>query len=108
MSRSAALWFNDVSIETSTETFPFAYPKGTSAWSRQMPGERSSGPPSPTSPHWPRRTYAPYCDTHDVRAGVVTDAVLVALCIEHGLEMVSSDSDFARFTEIAWVNPVAR
>lgn len=45
---------------------------------------------------------------HDVRAGLVTDAMLVAMCIEHGLEMVSADTDFARFTEIAWVNPVSR
>lgn len=46
--------------------------------------------------------------THDVRAGLVSDAVLAALCLEHGLEMVSADSDFARFNEISWVNPVAR
>jgi uncharacterized protein len=45
---------------------------------------------------------------HDVRAGLVTDAVLAALCIEHGLDIVSADSDFARFTEIRWVNPIAR
>lgn len=44
---------------------------------------------------------------HDIRAGLVTDAVLAALCIEHGLTIVSADSDFARFTEISWVNPVA-
>jgi predicted nucleic acid-binding protein len=44
---------------------------------------------------------------HDVRAGLVTDATLAALCIEHGLDIVSADSDFARFTEITWVNPVA-
>jgi uncharacterized protein len=44
---------------------------------------------------------------HDLRAGLVSDAVLVALCIEHGLDMVSADSDFARFGEITWRNPVA-
>lgn len=43
---------------------------------------------------------------HDVRAGLVPDAVLAAICIEHGLTMISADSDFARFTEITWVNPV--
>ena len=43
----------------------------------------------------------------DIRAGLVTDAVLAALCIEHGLTIVSSDSDFARFTDITWLNPVA-
>ncbi|MEZ5143286.1 MAG: TA system VapC family ribonuclease toxin [Acidimicrobiales bacterium] len=43
----------------------------------------------------------------DLRAGLVTDAVLAALCIEHGLEIVSADSDFARFTDLTWINPVA-
>jgi uncharacterized protein len=43
----------------------------------------------------------------DLRANLVTDAVLAALCIEHGLTIVSADSDFARFTEVAWLNPVA-
>lgn len=41
----------------------------------------------------------------DLRAGLVTDAVLAAICIEHGLAIVSADSDFARFPEIAWINP---
>jgi toxin-antitoxin system PIN domain toxin len=41
----------------------------------------------------------------DLRAGLVSDAVLAAICIEHGLSMVSADSDFARFPEISWVNP---
>ncbi len=43
----------------------------------------------------------------DLRAGLVSDAVLAALCIEHGLAIVSADSDFARFTGITWINPVA-
>ena len=43
----------------------------------------------------------------DLRAGLVTDAVLAAMCIEHGLDIVSADSDFARFTELTWINPVA-
>jgi toxin-antitoxin system PIN domain toxin len=43
----------------------------------------------------------------DLRAGLVSDAVLAAICIEHGLTMVSADSDFARFPEIAWTNPTA-
>jgi toxin-antitoxin system PIN domain toxin len=43
----------------------------------------------------------------DLRAGLVTDAVLAAICIEYGLEIVSADSDFARFTDITWINPIA-
>lgn len=44
----------------------------------------------------------------DLRGNLVSDAALAALCLEHGLTMVSADSDFARFTEITWLNPVAR
>jgi toxin-antitoxin system PIN domain toxin len=44
----------------------------------------------------------------DLRGNLVADAALAALCIEHGLQIVSADSDFARFTEIEWINPVAR
>lgn len=43
---------------------------------------------------------------HDVRGNLVSDAVLAALCMEHGLEIVSADSDFARFTDITWTNPL--
>jgi predicted nucleic acid-binding protein len=43
----------------------------------------------------------------DLRAGHVTDAVLAAICIEHGLDIVSADSDFARFGDLTWINPVA-
>lgn len=43
----------------------------------------------------------------DLRGGLVTDAVLAALCIEHGLDIVSADSDFARFTDLRRINPVA-
>jgi len=44
----------------------------------------------------------------DLRGNLVSDAALAALCIEHGLEVISADSDFARFTEISWRNPVSR
>jgi toxin-antitoxin system PIN domain toxin len=43
---------------------------------------------------------------HQARGNLVADAALAALCIEHGLEMVSVDSDFARFPEITWTNPL--
>lgn len=43
----------------------------------------------------------------DLRAGLISDAVLAAICVEHGLTIVSADSDFARFPEIEWINPTA-
>jgi toxin-antitoxin system PIN domain toxin len=43
----------------------------------------------------------------DLRGNLVSDAVLAAMGIESGLAVVSADSDFARFREITWINPVA-
>ncbi|MGI8492567.1 MAG: TA system VapC family ribonuclease toxin [Acidimicrobiales bacterium] len=44
----------------------------------------------------------------DLRGNLVSDAALAALCVEHGLQVVSADSDFARFREVSWFNPVAQ
>lgn len=44
---------------------------------------------------------------HDLRGNLIADAALAALCVEHGLTIVSADSDFARFPEIEWLNPLA-
>jgi uncharacterized protein len=43
----------------------------------------------------------------DMRGNLVTDAHLAALAIEHGVAICSTDSDFARFPQITWVNPIA-
>jgi uncharacterized protein len=43
----------------------------------------------------------------DLRGNLVSDAHLAALAIEHGVGVCSADSDFARFTELTWINPVA-
>ncbi|GIU84944.1 MAG: ribonuclease VapC37 [Acidimicrobiales bacterium] len=42
----------------------------------------------------------------DLRGRLVADAVLAAVAIEHGLAVVSADSDFARFPEVTWINPL--
>jgi uncharacterized protein len=44
---------------------------------------------------------------HELAGNLVPDAMLAALAIEHGLTVCSADSDFARFDEITWTNPVA-
>ena len=40
-------------------------------------------------------------------ANLVTDAHLAALAIEHGCKLVSTDSDFARFPKLKWINPLS-
>jgi hypothetical protein len=37
---------------------------------------------------------------------LVTDAHLAALAISHGAELVSCDTDFARFRGLRWYNPL--
>jgi toxin-antitoxin system PIN domain toxin len=44
--------------------------------------------------------------TYDVRGNLVSDAFLAALAIEHGLTLYSADTDFARFRELHWLNPI--
>lgn len=43
----------------------------------------------------------------DLRGNLVPDAHLAALAIEHGVAVCSADSDFARFPQLRWINPVA-
>ncbi len=44
--------------------------------------------------------------SYDLRGNLIADAMLAALCLEHGLTIVSADSDFARFREVDWLNPI--
>ena len=41
-------------------------------------------------------------------ANLTSDAHLAALSIEHGAELSSGDSDFARFPRVRWLNPLRR
>lgn len=43
---------------------------------------------------------------HQVRGPLVTDAQLAALALDHGVPVVSTDADFARFGEVEWLNPL--
>jgi uncharacterized protein len=44
---------------------------------------------------------------YEVTGNLVPDAQLAALALEHGLTVCSADTDFARFTEVSWTNPLA-
>lgn len=44
---------------------------------------------------------------YQLRGHLVPDAHLAALAYEHGLTVCSADTDFARFTEVRWLNPLA-
>lgn len=44
--------------------------------------------------------------SYEIRGNLVPDAQLAALAIEHGIPLCSSDTDFARFRELLWINPL--
>lgn len=61
--------------------------------------------PEPTHAH--ATVVARLCRRHQATGGLVMDAHLAALAIEHGLTVCSTDTDFARFTpEVRWLNPL--
>lgn len=45
-------------------------------------------------------------DRHGLTGNAIPDAQLAAMAVAHGLTACSADSDFARFTEVRWVNPL--
>jgi len=61
--------------------------------------------PQPTNRH--ATVLGSLIEKHHLRGNLVSDAQLAALAIEHGLAVCSADTDFARFPEIRWENPVA-
>lgn len=61
--------------------------------------------PNPTERH--SKVLGSLITSYQLRGNLISDAQLAALAIEHGLTLCSVDTDFARFGEIRWVNPLA-
>jgi toxin-antitoxin system PIN domain toxin len=90
-------------------THPRAFPRPLSpatAWDRVS--DWLAAPvawiPEP-GPEYPRILGRLIAD-HDVRGNLVPDAMLAALAIEHGLTLCSTDTDFARFPNVRWEDPL--
>ena len=66
-----------------------------------LPGVRAV---APGEGHW--EILHPLLAKAGSNANLTTDAHLAALAIELGAELCSTDSDFARFRGVRWVNPL--
>ena len=53
-----------------------------------------------------RKVLAQLLKTQGLRADHIPDAHLAALAIEHGLTLCSTDTDFSRFPDLSWENPL--
>ena len=60
--------------------------------------------PGPTERH--PRVLEALLSEPGVQGNLVPDAHMAALAIEHGLELCSTDGDFARFPGLRWTNPL--
>ena len=61
---------------------------------------------SPTERHW--TVFQKLLRDGQAVANLVTDAHLAALAVEHGCELISTDSDFSRFPGVRWRNPLGQ
>ncbi len=60
--------------------------------------------PQPTERH--AEIMETLVERYRITGNLVPDAHLAAIAIQHGLEICSADTDFARFTEVRWRNPL--
>jgi hypothetical protein len=60
---------------------------------------------NPTERHW--LVFQQMLREGQAVANLVTDAHLAALALEHGCDLISTDSDFSRFPGIRWRNPLS-
>lgn len=61
-------------------------------------------PIAPGSEHW--RLIRNLLSGTGTAGNLTTDAHLAAIAIENGAELCSTDSDFARFPNLRWINPL--
>ncbi len=60
----------------------------------------------PRERHW--TLFTELCSAPGVKGALVSDAYLAALAMEHGCELVTTDSDFARFKGLRYRHPLSR
>lgn len=58
----------------------------------------------PTESHW--QIFKTMLLDGQAHANLVVDAHLAALAVEHGCTLYSTDSDFSRFPQLKWKNPL--
>lgn len=93
-------------IATNARAFPTPLsPDDAAAQVDEWLGAPRAWIPEPSA-HF-REVFTSLVRTHDVRGPLVTDAQLAALAIDHGVPVVSTDSDFARFRSVEWIDPLA-
>ncbi len=90
-------------------THPRAYDRpltGPQAWDRVTDwlAAPAAWVPQPTERH--AAVLGALVTRHQLRGNAMPDAHLAALAVEHGVAVCSADTDFARFDEVRWIDPL--
>ncbi|HEY4639784.1 MAG TPA: type II toxin-antitoxin system VapC family toxin [Thermoanaerobaculia bacterium] len=92
-------------IVTNPRIFRPATPMGIAlAFCHQLLTQPTARRIEPGSRHW--SIMIDLIARSGVQGAMVSDAYLAALAIEHGCELVTTDSDFARFPGLRWRHPL--
>jgi toxin-antitoxin system PIN domain toxin len=84
----------------------FAQPSGLDqalAFVADVRDQPNCVPITPGPRHW--SIFEHLCRTAQVKGNLVPDAYLAALAIESGSEWITTDRDYARFSQLAWRHP---
>jgi toxin-antitoxin system PIN domain toxin len=73
------------------------------AFARDIRSQPNCVPIRPGPRHW--EIFEKLCRTANVKGNLVPDAYLAALAIESGSEWITTDRDYARFSELHWRHP---
>lgn len=94
-----------VRVVTNPRVFRTPTPLGRAlTFADQVRGQRHAVPVNPGVRHWD--IFTRLCRQVGARGGMVADAHLAALAIEHGCEFVTLDHDFARFSGLRRRSPL--
>jgi toxin-antitoxin system PIN domain toxin len=95
-------------LRISTHPRAFAQPlDATTAWARALDWIQAPAAWIPQPGPGYAELLGKLIADYDVRGNLMPDAQLAALALEHGLTVCSTDTDFARFAEVRWRNPLA-
>jgi toxin-antitoxin system PIN domain toxin len=93
-------------IVTNSSIFQPASPMELAlAFCRELLARPTAAFVQPGPRHWP--IMVDLIERSNIRGAMVSDAYLAALAIEHGCQLVTTDSDFARFRGLRWRHPLA-
>ena len=98
--------FGFVRIVTNAKVFIDPTPLSAAlAFVDQLLARRNCVRLRPGARHW--SIFAELCRHTHVSSKLIADAHHAALAIEHGCELITTDSDFARFKGLRWRHPLA-